>query len=118
MLFKFLLWTNISLFILHEMDAVHTREWRMIVFMKNFNDNTAHIIFTSLHFLLFIIIFYLLEYHQDFMIMIIPILLIIHYLIHLLFRKNPENRMNNVFSRTVILLMFINSLFTVILYNI
>jgi len=107
---KIFMWINISLFIVHEMDAVHAREWKMIKFMRRFGDNTGHILFTSLHFFLFILIFYLTEYHLLIIFPVISVLLILHQLIHILFRKHSENRMNNRFSEIIIFCMFLNSL--------
>jgi len=109
MILKISLWINISLFIIHEMDAVKTREWGMMILINRLDDNTGHVVFTSVHFLLFIILFYLMDYHINVLLPIVSVLLIIHQMVHILFRKHPDNRMNNIFSKTIIFLMFINS---------
>jgi hypothetical protein len=116
MILKVLLWINISLFILHEMDAVKTREWKMMIFIKRFDDNTGHVIFTALHFFLFIILFYLMDYHFSILFPAVSVLLIIHQIMHIVFRKHSENRMHNIFSQTVIFLMFINSCISLVNY--
>lgn len=115
MLIKILFWINISLFILHEMDAVKTREWKMMKFMNRMNDDYGHIVFTTLHFPLFIIIFFLTQYYFLLIVSSTAILFILHQIVHLLFRKHSENRMNNKFSKIIIFLMFANSCFTIIL---
>jgi hypothetical protein len=116
MLIKILFWINISLFILHEMDAVKTREWRMMIFMNRLSDDHGHIIFTALHFPLFMLIFFLMKYYFEYLVPAIAVLFIIHQILHILFRKHTENRMNNMFSKAIILLMFANSCVTLLLY--
>ncbi len=49
MLIEISLWINISLLILHEMDAVFRKEWKMMNFLQNVEDEKAHIIFTAAH---------------------------------------------------------------------
>ena len=110
MVIKIFMWINISFFILHEMDAVYVREWKMIKFMNRWSDNTGHIIFTASHFFLFMIIFYLAEYHLYIIFPVFSVLLILHQFIHILFRKHFENRMNNSFSKIIIHVMSVNSL--------
>ncbi len=116
MVVKILLWINISLFILHEMDAVKTREWKMLFLINRLNDNTGHIIFTALHFVLFIMIFYFVDSCLIATFLAVSILLIIHQFMHILFRKHSENRMNNPFSQTLIFLMFVNSTVSLVYY--
>ncbi len=113
---KVLLWINISLFILHEMDAVKTREWKMMILINKMNDNIAHVVFTSLHFVLFMTLFILTEFYFYNVFISVSILLIMHQFMHLLFIKHSENRMNNLFSKVIIFLMFLNSIFSLIYY--
>ncbi|PKL17929.1 MAG: hypothetical protein CVV49_08525 [Spirochaetae bacterium HGW-Spirochaetae-5] len=116
MLIKVLFWINISLFILHEMDAVKTREWKMMIFMNRLSDDSGHIIFTALHFPLFILIFFLMKYYFEYLVPVVAALFILHQILHIIFRKHTENRMNNTFSRVIILMMFLNSCVTLLLY--
>ncbi len=116
MIIKVLLWINISLFILHEMDAVKTREWKMMIFINRLNDDHGHIVFTAFHFFIFIIIFYLSEFHPVFFAVIISFSLIIHQFVHILFTRHNENRMNNFFSVIIISLMSINSVIILFYY--
>lgn len=116
MLIKILFWINISLFILHEMDAVKTREWKMMIFMNRLSDDSGHIVFTILHFPLFIIIFFLMKYYFEYLVPAVAVLFIIHQILHILFKKHTENRMNNKFSRVIIFLMFLNSCVTLFFY--
>ncbi|HNX23736.1 MAG TPA: hypothetical protein PKG60_06780 [Spirochaetota bacterium] len=116
MLLKILLWINISFFILHEMDAIKTREWKMMIFINRLNDKTGHLVFTSSHFFLFIIIFYLMDQYFMVLFFAVSILLIIHQFMHIIFRRHAENRMNNAFSQIIIFMMFANSCLSLIIY--
>jgi len=116
MLIKILFWINISLFILHEMDAVKTREWKMMIFMNRLDDDTGHIVFTTLHLPLFVILFYLMKNFFEYLVPAVAVIFIIHQIMHIVFRKHTENRMNNMFSRIIIFLMFLFSCVTLILY--
>ena len=116
MIIKLLLWISFSLFILHEMDAVRTSEWKMLIFLNRLADNKADIVFTSLHFFLFIILFYLMDHYFYYLFPVFSVLLIIHWAVHLVFRKHSANRMNNVFSQILIYLMFINSCVSLLYY--
>ncbi len=98
------------------MDAVKTREWKMMIFMNRLDDDTGHIIFTALHFPLFMIVFYLMKMFFEYLVPAVAVLFIIHQIMHILFIKHAENRMNNAFSRVIIFLMFMNSCFTLVLY--
>ncbi|HOP30673.1 MAG TPA: hypothetical protein PK293_10955 [Spirochaetota bacterium] len=105
MIIKIILWVNLSLLLLHEMDAVRTMEWKMMAVINRIDDSIASCIFIGMHFVLFIIIFYLLEYHFSVLYWIISIFPLLHQLLHIFFRKHPANRMNNIFSRGIITLM-------------
>lgn len=109
MIFKVFLWINISLFIMHEMDAVNTREWKMMIFLNRLDDNTGHIIFTLLHLPLLIVLFPASEIYFIFTTTAVSVLLVLHQFMHILFKNHAENRMNNFFSRSIISAMFINS---------
>lgn len=112
---KIFMWINISLFILHEMDAVYSREWKMMKFIGSLSDYSGHVLFTASHFFLFMIIFYLMENHLNIFFPAVSVLLIFHQFIHILFRKHIENRMHSRFSNIVIILLSLNS-FTGLIY--
>lgn len=116
MLYKILIWINLSLLYIHEMDAVHKREWKMMIFFNRINDETAHRLFTAAHFFLFLGIFWLIEYRFEFIFWFINIFLVMHLFLHIVFRKHAENRMGNMFSRSVIMLMFLVSCISIFMY--
>lgn len=105
MIFKIILWVNISLLLLHEMDAVRTMEWKMMIFVNKIENNLASCLFISAHLPLLILVFYMYEYHHDILYWITCIFPIFHHILHLFFRDHPENRMNNFFSKSIIILM-------------
>lgn len=116
MLIKILFWIGFSLFILHEMDAVRTSEWKMMIFFNRIDDDKAYIIFTSLHGILFIVFFFLIDNYFNAVFLFLSFFLIFHWFLHLFFVKHTENRMNNLFSRTIITLMFLNSCISLFCY--
>jgi len=117
MTIRILFWINISLFILHEMDAIKTHEWKMMIFMNRLSDNVGHVVFTSLHFPLFMLVFYFMDNRFTHLFLTISVLLIVHQFVHILFRKHTENRMNNIFSKTIIFLMFADSCVSLVYYH-
>lgn len=113
---KFFFWINIILFIIHEMDAVRTREWEMIIFTDRLKEEYAYRLFTLLHFPLFFLIFYFADRNIHLTFIVTSSLLILHQFLHLIFIKHTLNRMNNFFSRLIIFLMFLNSLTGLVFY--
>lgn len=115
MILKILLWLNISLLYAHELDAVRKREWRMMIFSDRVSDETASRIFTALHVPLFAAVFWLMEFRLSFLYWFVSGFGVFHFLLHSAFRKHIENRMRNVFSRTIIILIFLVSAVSIIL---
>ena len=110
MILRFILWTNLTLLLLHEMDAVRTKEWKMMLFINRLNDETASKLFISAHFIIFIIILYMLEYHFMILYWLTCIFFIIHQVIHIIFIRHPMNSINSLFSNIIISAMFLVSI--------
>ncbi|MDE5052960.1 hypothetical protein NDK25_12030 [Niallia taxi] len=107
---------NLSLFLLHEMDAIKRSEWRMFIVLKDMEDSTAYKVFTLIHLPLYTIILALLfSRYQTITFWTIDLFLIIHAILHLLFEKHPRNGFKNTFSRTIFYLMGIFALFHILL---
>lgn len=104
-----ILWVNLGLLLLHEMDAVRTTEWKMTAFINRLDENLASGIFISVHFIMFLAVFYMLEYHFMALYWFTSIFPLFHHLLHICFRKHPANRMNNPFSQSIIILMTVFS---------
>lgn len=94
MLLKVLFTVNLALFILHSMDAVRCREWKMFIILKELKEQSGYIIFTILHLPLFTLLYLLIlgmPKHAFPIYLTIDILLIAHSIVHLLFSKHKAN---------------------------
>lgn len=94
---------NLSLFLLHEMDAIRRSEWRLFIVLKDMEDSKAYKIFTFLHLFLYVIILSLLfSEYQIIVFWFLDLFFIIHAILHLFFEKHPRNEFKNTFSRAII----------------
>jgi len=94
---------NLSLFLLHEMDAIRRSEWRLFIVLKVMEDSKAYKVFTFLHLFLYVIIFSLLfSEYQIIVFWFLDLFFIIHAILHLFFEKHPRNEFKNTFSRAII----------------
>ena len=113
---KILLWINLSLFILHEMDAIYRKEWLMLYPVNRLSETTGHYLFTGMHFFLFLIIFYMLDQYFYLLFWLMNFFGIFHLAAHIIFRKHRFNYMNNFFSMSIVFLMAIVSIFSTAYY--
>ncbi len=100
---------NISLLILHEMDAIRRKEWKLFMVLKDMKEETGYLVFSLLHLpLCFIILYFIMnsggQYYHNFT-LVINGFLIFHGGIHLLFRKKSANEFSGVYSNAIIFLM-------------
>ncbi len=86
---------NLSIFLLHEMDAIRRSEWRLFIVLKDMKDSKAYQVFIVIHLFLYVIILSLTFWVLD-------IFFIIHTILHLLFERHPRNEFKNTFSRAII----------------
>jgi len=94
---------NLSLFLLHEMDAIRRSEWRLFIVLKDMEDSKAYKVFTFLHLFLYVIIFSLLfSEYKIIVFWFLDLFFIIHAILHLFFEKHPRNEFKNTFSRAII----------------
>ena len=112
---------QLALLFTHEMDAVYRKEWKMFIVLKDMNDEKACRIFMLAHIPLYaLLILLLLSSFSKIGFYIADIFLIAHLFLHLGFRKNPANKMNNTLSKCIIisagLLAFIHLILFTILY--
>lgn len=105
MIEKVLLFVNLSLLILHEMDAVYCKEWKMFAFLKKLSDSKGRLIFSALHFPLFVLIFLLVEYKFEIIFWVLNVFLVFHFLVHLLMRTHKYNGFKSNYSSFLILIM-------------
>lgn len=93
---------NFALLLLHEMDAIRAKEWKMFVILKDMEDERAFKIFTILHLPLYTLLLYSFVSHQLIAFVIIDVFLIIHSIAHFFFEKHQNNNFKNLFSRLII----------------
>ncbi|WP_309139200.1 DUF6713 family protein [Brevibacillus sp. RS1.1] len=110
---------TLSLFLLHEMDAIRRSEWRLFIVLKDMEDSKAYKVFTFIHLPLYTMILYLLfSKYQTVTFWVLDVFFIIHTVLHLLFEKHPRNGFKNIFSRTIIYPMgVLAAIHLVLLFN-
>jgi len=95
----------ISLLLIHEMDAIRTKEWKMFIILKDMPDETAYKVFSIAHLpLYFVAIMTLIQGNTPTNILyyIIDFFLVGHTMIHFLFRAKAGNGFNSVYSKIII----------------
>ena len=106
---------GLSLLIVHEMDAIRRREWRMFFGLSKLDDERAYQIFTLLHIPLFVLIFWGLfagiELIRYYFVLGLDLFFIVHFFLHLLFLKHKNNEYKSIFSWSVIIGLFLIGLF-------
>jgi hypothetical protein len=92
--------------LIHEMDAIRLKEWRMFIFLSKMEEEMAYIIFTALHIPLYFVLFLCLGnsatvLHQD-TIWYLDVFFIVHFGLHIIFLWHKNNLFRGVFSWIVI----------------
>jgi|GEM_PF-1068887 len=94
---------NLSIFLLHEMDAIRRSAGRLFIVLKDMEDSKAYQVFTGIHLFLYVIILSLLfSTYQTITFWVLDIFFITHTILHLLFERHPRNGFKNSFSRAII----------------
>lgn len=108
---KYILIINLTLLIIHELDAIKRKEWKMFFLLKDLSEEVAYRIFTLLHIPFLMAILYFLisgtNLQQNILNLCISIFLVFHGVIHYLFRKKESNKFTNGFSNIIIYSMSI-----------
>lgn len=114
-----LFYIGLSLFLIHEMDAIRCEEWKMFPVLSSLSDRKGYIIFTTLHIPIFIVIFWFITNVTTAGIFtkIFDVFMIIHFLLHLLFLNHEKNKFKDVFSWSIITGIAICGLFDLILFR-
>jgi len=89
----FFFWLGLSLVLVHEMDAVRCKEWRILPGLSLLKDETGKRIFILSHIPLYFLIFLGLSSPEtrEGLITALNIFFIIHFVLHLLFIKHKKN---------------------------
>jgi hypothetical protein len=110
---------NFSILLLHEMDAIRAKEWKMFILFRSMPEKTAYVIFSIIHLpLYFWAIFTITQPFSSsyaFAYLLINSFLIVHTIIHFFFRKHPANKFSSVYSNMLIYTMGIIALIHLIM---
>ncbi len=96
--------TGLSLIVMHEMDAIRCREWRIFPGLSFLDDKTGRTIFLFAHIPIFYWLFWQLTNSLDTGTFRIgfDIFLIFHFGLHLLFLKHKNNEFKDWISWSII----------------
>lgn len=96
---------GISFLVVHEMDAIRCKEWRIYPGLSFLSDKVGQLIFIFAHIPLFFIVFYQLTYNSDNNAFIkgFDIFMIVHIGLHLLFLRHQNNEFKDWISWTLII---------------
>ncbi|MDR2976504.1 MAG: hypothetical protein LBV19_04255 [Streptococcaceae bacterium] len=100
---------NFSLLLLHEMDAIRAKEWRMFIVLKEMAEDRAYRIFTLAHLPLYFIALYIFTGDNETVIFGLKVaidpFMITHALVHYSFRNHSNNGFKSRFSKAIIFSM-------------
>jgi hypothetical protein len=91
-----------ALILIHEMDAIRCKEWRIFPGLSFLNDRVGMIVFVFLHIPLFYWVLFELQYGNEQFRNGFDIFLIIHFFLHLLFLLHKKNEFKDWVSWTII----------------
>ena len=94
-----------SLLVMHEMDAIRCKEWRIFPGLSLLSDKLGHIIFLFAHIPLFYFVFWQLAYSQNIEVFIkgFSIFMLVHLGLHILFLRHKNNEFKDWISWTIII---------------
>ncbi len=97
--------TGLSLIVMHEMDAIRCKEWRIFPGLSSLKDETGYIIFMFAHIPIFYWMFWQLTNSSDIEAFRkgFDIFLILHFGLHLIFLKHKNNEFKDWISWILIL---------------
>lgn len=100
-----LFFIGFSFLIVHEMDAIRCKEWRIYPGLSLLSDKLGQLIFIFAHIPLFFLVFYQLTYTSDSdgFIKGFDIFMIVHVALHLLFIRHKNNEFKDWISWMLII---------------
>lgn len=93
---------ELGLLLTHEMDAIRHKEWEMFIFLKDLPENTAYLVFTLPHILLYALVLFFLLLNNITILYVVDIFVICHLFIHFIFRRHPNNQLTGFWSLVII----------------
>ncbi len=99
-----LFYLGLTFLIIHEMDAIRCKEWRILPLLSLLDGKNGQTVFLFMHIPLFVWIFYSLPPHpgSDFFMVAFDIFMIIHIGLHLLLLRNKKNEFKDWISWVLI----------------
>ena len=114
----------VSLLLIHEMDAVRTKEWKMFIILKDMEDEQAYRLFVIAHLpLYFSVLFIMIQggaQANEILFYLIDLFIVGHSFIHYAFRKKVNNGFTSFFSKALIYglgFLAVTHLFLLLLIN-
>lgn len=113
---------NFSFLLLHEMDAIKAKEWRLFNVLSGMKEEKAYIIFSLVHLPVYTCIIYIFlqmpKVGFDVAWVIADILLIIHAIVHFTARGHIANGFKSLYSNILIYgICFLSIIHLIILFN-
>lgn len=95
---------GLSLIIIHEMDAIRCKEWRIFPLLSKLDDKTGQAVFILAHVPLYYFCFKELSQNSESsLIQFLDYFFIIHLGLHILFLKHPKNEFKDWLSWSLII---------------
>ncbi len=95
-----------TLLLVHEMDAIRLREWKIFPLLRDLRDEVGYVAFTALHIPIYALLFMGLlggDGENNALIAGMDAFFVVHIILHIVFRNHPENRFGSAFSWSLIL---------------
>ena len=104
---NFFFWTGFATLLVHEMDAVRLKEWRILPLLSRLDDRRGFAVFTLVHIPIYILLFVGLSSEiaaggKGNLMLGLDWFMVIHAGLHFLLRNRPRNEFKTVFSWLII----------------
>ncbi|MEY4593729.1 MAG: hypothetical protein RIQ47_139 [Bacteroidota bacterium] len=98
-------YAGLSLLVMHEMDAIRCREWRIFPGLSSLSEKSGMIVFLLAHLPLFYFIFWRLSHGQDIEAFIrgFSIFMLVHLGLHVVYLKHKNNEFKDRISWSIII---------------
>ncbi|MCJ8292345.1 MAG: hypothetical protein MJK07_21435 [Flavobacteriales bacterium] len=93
---------GVAFILMHEMDAIRCKEWRIFPGLSFLNDRVGLIVFVFLHVPLFYWVLSEIQSNNDSFRSGFDYFLIVHFILHLLFLMHKKNEFKDWISWTII----------------
>lgn len=104
---NFFFWVGFSILLVHEMDAVRLKEWRILPLLSRLDDQRGFAVFTLAHIPIYILLLVTLSAEigaggKSSLMLGLDWFMVIHVALHWLLRNLPRNEFKSVFSWLII----------------